>query len=96
MKTIPFAAPLVGAVAASAAAAAVPWNPSAPENRTVIAAFNHASVEGVLDSIGARHQRSGNAARPGMTVIFANGSRAALTFGNCDRAATACLSCIAT
>ena len=40
--------------AAMPAAAQVPWNPAAPENRQVLPTFNYATVESVLASIGAR------------------------------------------
>jgi len=80
-------------VTATAAQAAVPrWNPRAPENNQVIPAFNVAAVESVLNSIGARHRRSGTAAKPTLLVVFPNNRTAVLTLGACNSAGTACKS----
>lgn len=80
------------AAAAPAAAQVAPsrWNPAAPENRQLLPTFNYATVESVLDSIGARYQRGGTAARPMLTVTFPNNRRAALIFGNCERQGAVC------
>ena len=65
---------------AAPAQAQVPWNPRAPENNQVRPSFNYATVEEVLNAIGARHERSGTSpARPLIVVTFANGRRAVLS-----------------
>jgi hypothetical protein len=86
----------IGAAALAIAAPAVgqgvappKWNPKAPENNQLLPAFSYGTVEPVLDAIGARHQRSGQGARPSLVVTFSNNRRAVLTFGSCD-AAGAC------
>ncbi len=66
------------------------WNPAAPENRQVLPTFNYATVEGVLNTIGARHERSGTAGRPVLSVVFPNNRRAAIVFGSCERQGAAC------
>jgi hypothetical protein len=83
---------LTWAVAASAAVAQAPppWNPAAPENRQVLPTFNYATVEGVLTQIGARFERRGTADRPALQIVFPNNRRAAIVFGNCERAGAAC------
>jgi hypothetical protein len=83
---------VAGVVSASGASAqaAVPWNPAAPENRVVLSSFNYGTVESVLSSIGARFQRSGDAARPALAVTFPNGRQAGLLLGNCERQGAAC------
>ncbi|MDT9597583.1 YbjN domain-containing protein [Sphingosinicella rhizophila] len=74
-----------------AAAAAAQFNPAAPDNRQIIAAFNYGSLEAVLTSIGARHQRtSTNAARPELLVTFSNDRRAVVTLLSCNATGTAC------
>jgi hypothetical protein len=65
------------------------WNPRAPENTQLLPAFSYESVEPVLNAIGARHQRTGQPARPSLSVTFPNNRRAVLTFGSCN-AAGAC------
>lgn len=67
-----------------------PWNPAAPENRVVLPTFNYASVETVLSAIGARGERRGTADRPALQITFANGRRAAILFGSCERAGAVC------
>jgi hypothetical protein len=76
--------------AAVAAQAPPPWNPAAPENRQILPAFNYATVESVLTQIGARFVRRGTAERPALDVTFPNNRRAAILFGNCERAGAAC------
>jgi hypothetical protein len=66
------------------------FNPAAPENRQVLPAFNYATVELVLNQIGARHERRGTADRPALAIAFANGRRAAIIFGSCERQGAAC------
>lgn len=68
----------------------VPWNPAAPENRQVLPTFNYETVEGVLNAISARYERRGTAERPALAVTFANGRRAAILFGACERQGAAC------
>lgn len=89
---------LLGAllVAASAAGYAAPptaaaprWNPKAPENSQLLPNFSYASVEPVLTGIGARFQRSIQAGKPALLVVFPNNRRATLIFSSCD-AAGAC------
>jgi putative sensory transduction regulator len=77
-------------LASSAGQAQVPWNPRAPENNQLLPAFSPAAVEGVLDAIGARHQRSGAAARPLIAVIFANNRRAVISLLSCTADGAAC------
>ena len=66
------------------------WNPKAPENTQLLPAFNFATVESVLNMIGARSQRSGAPARPTLLVTFPNGRKAMLVMSSCDEAGTAC------
>ena len=81
-----------GAASAQNSQAPAParFNPAAPENRQVLPTFNYATVETVLTQIGARFERRGTAERPALTVTFANGRRAAILFGSCERAGAAC------
>lgn len=83
---------LIVALAAAAAQAQQParFNPASPENRQVLPAFNYATVELVLNQIGARHERRGTADRPALAIAFANGRRAAIIFGSCERQGAAC------
>jgi len=84
---------ILGAAAASAQAPPQPparFNPAAPENRQVLPAFAYATVEPVLSQIGAQFERRGTADRPVLNVTFANGRRAALIFGSCERQGAAC------
>lgn len=71
---------------------APPWNPAAPENRQVLPTFNYATVETVLTAIGARGERRGTGDRPALQIVFANGRRAAILFGSCERAGALCKS----
>jgi len=66
------------------------WNPDAAENRQVPPTFNYATVESVLDEIGARHERRGTPARPSLLVTFASGRRAAIVFGACSSDGNVC------
>lgn len=78
-------------LALTGAAPVVPrFNPAAPENRQVLPAFNYATVELVLNQIGARHERRGSAERPALTVVFANGRGAAILLSSCERQGAAC------
>jgi hypothetical protein len=82
---------LVCAALAAPAAAQVPWNPAAPENRQMSATFNYGSVESVLGSIRARWQRSStDPARPLIVVTFPNNRRAVITLLNCTPDGAAC------
>ena len=82
----------LGASAAPAQNVQAParFNPAAPENRQVLPTFNYATVEAVLTQIGARFERRGTAERPVLTVTFANGRRAGILFGSCERQGAAC------
>ncbi len=63
------------------------WNPRAPENGQIIPAFSYATVEPVLNAIGAKYQRAGtDPARPAIAVTFANGRKSTLMFSACDGA----------
>ena len=66
------------------------WNPAAPENRGVFPTFNYVNVETVLTQIGATSQRRGSPDRPALAITFANGRRAAIIFGSCERGGAAC------
>lgn len=84
------AAFLLAAAPASAESAASPrWNPKAPENAQLLADFSYGTVEPVLTAIGARFQRSAQAGKPALLVVFPNNRRATLLFSSCD-AAGAC------
>jgi hypothetical protein len=74
----------------SAQVAPAQFNPRAPENSQVLPTFNYATVESVLNAIGARHQRSGTQARPVIIATFPNGRRAALEMISCEREGAAC------
>jgi hypothetical protein len=84
------AAALLVAAPVSAQVIAPPkWNPRAPDNSQVLPDFSYASVEPVLNAIGARHQRGAAGGRPSLAVTFPNNRRAVLSFGSCN-AAGAC------
>jgi hypothetical protein len=83
------AALLLAAPGAGQGVAPPKWNPKAPENNQLLPAFSYAAVEPVLNAIGARHQRGGQAGKPSLVVTFPNNRRAVLTFGSCN-AAGAC------
>ncbi len=69
----------------------MPWNPRAPENGQLLPAFNYSTVETVLSSIGARHQRaSANPARPLIVANFPNGRRAVVSLLSCNPDGSAC------
>ena len=70
--------------------AQTPWNPRAPENNQHRPAFNNATVEEVLNAIGARHQRAGTPARPLIAVTFANNRRAVISLLSCNADGSAC------
>lgn len=77
-------------VAASAQVAPARFNPRAPENAQVLPAFSYATIEPVLQQIGARYERRGAAERPALAVVFPNNRRAAIVFGSCERQGAAC------
>jgi hypothetical protein len=80
----------VAARPAAQGAATARFNPQAPENRLILPSFSYATVEPVLNSIGARFERvTQAAARPVLRVILPNNRRATLLFGSCN-AAGAC------
>jgi hypothetical protein len=81
---------LLAAAPFGAAQAQVPWNPAAPENRQVVPTFNYETVESVLTQIRAQFVRRGTPERPALDVTFPNRRRAAILFGNCERAGAAC------
>lgn len=67
------------------------WNPKAAENTQLLPAFNYATVEVVLNSIGARYQRaSTDRGKPSLIVVFPNGRRALLAMSSCDAEGAAC------
>lgn len=70
--------------------AAPRFNPAAPENRQLLPTFNYATVELVLNQIGARHERRGTPERPALAINFASGRSAAIIFGSCERQGAAC------
>ncbi|HYJ52226.1 MAG TPA: YbjN domain-containing protein [Allosphingosinicella sp.] len=81
---------LAAASSAAVAQAPPPWNPAAPENRQVLPTFNYETVESVLTQIHAQFVRRGTPERPALDVTFPNRRRAAILFGNCERAGAAC------
>ena len=82
---------LLTALLAAPAGAAVPWNPSSPENRQVLPTFNYATVEAVLGSIRAKSQRAGtNPAQPIIVATFPNNRRAVLTLLSCNANGSVC------
>jgi hypothetical protein len=93
LRSVGFAGALLlsAAPAASIAQASPPprWTPNAADNAQLLANFSYATVEPVLTAIGARFQRSGQAARPALLVTFPNNRRASLILSSCD-AAGAC------
>ncbi len=90
MIRILFPSSLLLAAVAASAQQPVRFNPAAPENRQVLPAFNYTTVEVVLNQIGARHERRSTADRPALAITFANGRRAAIIFGSCERQGAAC------
>jgi hypothetical protein len=79
------------AMATAPAGAQVPWNPRAPENGQLLPTFNYATVEAVLDSIRASHQRQANdPARPLIVATFPNGKRAVISLLSCTPNGAAC------
>ena len=89
-QTAPAAKSVAAARPAAQGVAAVRWNPQAPENRQVLPNFSYATVEPVLNAVGARYERVTQAgARPVLRVILPNNRRATLLFGSCN-AAGAC------
>lgn len=79
-------------LAAPAAAQVAPsrFNPRAPENSQVLPTFNYATVESVLQQIGARSERRGTPERPALAVVFPNNRRGAIVFGSCERQGSVC------
>ena len=92
MKTAIIALAAFTATGAAAAPGVVPpkFNPRAPENVQVLPSINYRSVETVLNGIGARHQRAGQAGKPALLVTFPNNRKAVLMFGSCNADASAC------
>lgn len=81
---------LVGA-AASAQTTVPRWNPKAPENNQLIAAFTPSTVESVLAAIGARYQRSdSDPSNPVIVTTLPTGRRAVIALSACSRSGTAC------
>lgn len=82
---------LAVAVPLSAARAAVPWNPRAPENSQLLPAFSYGTVETVLDAIRATHRRAGTSpARPLIAVTFPNGRQAVISLLSCTADGATC------
>ena len=77
-------------LAGTGAATTPRFNPKAPENNRVLPTFNYANVEAVLNAIGARHKRTGEAGKPALLVSFPNNRKAVLLFGSCDDGGNAC------
>lgn len=93
MKTAIAACLALALTGAAAEAAAVQrWNPKAPENARLLPTFNYGTVEGVLDAIGAKHQRSGGGSKPSLLVTFPNGRKAVLALGACNGDGSVCKS----
>lgn len=91
LRTLAAALALLLAGFADPAAAQVPWNPAAPENRQLLPTFNYTTVETVLTGIRARHQRaSANPARPLLIVDFPNGRRAVISLLSCTPDGSSC------
>lgn len=90
MRKLAAAALMICAATPAAGQQAVPWNPAAPENRQLLATFNYSTVESVLQAIGARSERRGDANRPALAVVFPNNRRAGILFGSCERQGQAC------
>ncbi len=83
-------APVLLLFAAQAGVAPPAWNPKAPENNQLLPSFSYATIEPVLNAIGARHQRSTSEGRPALLVTLPNNRRATLSFGSCDSRGGAC------
>ena len=83
-------APMLLLASADPALAQAPWSPRAPENNQVRPTFNNATVEEVLNAIGARHQRAGTPGRPLIAVAFANNRRAVISLLSCTGDGSAC------
>lgn len=67
------------------------WNPKAPENAQILSTFNYATVEPVLNAIGARYQRaSTDRAKPALVVVFPNGRKALVSMSSCDPEGAVC------
>jgi hypothetical protein len=67
------------------------WNPKAPENSQLIAAFSPGAVESVLAAIGARYQRNGSdPSNPVIVTTLPTGRRAVIALSVCNRGGTAC------
>jgi hypothetical protein len=67
------------------------WNPKAPENNQLIAAFSPGAVESVLAGIGARYQRSSSdPSNPMIVAVLPTGRRAVIALTACSRGGTAC------
>ena len=85
------AAALVAAAPAFASGVAPQrWNPRAPENAQLLPTLNYATVEPVLNAIGARYQRVGQPGKPALAVTFPNDRKALLALSACDSAGNAC------
>ena len=89
-KRLVFGAALTLASLSGEALAQGRWRADAPENRQLLPTFNYATVESVLDEIGARHERRGTPGRPSLLVTFAGGRRAAIVFGACTADGNQC------
>lgn len=81
----------LGSTAAAAAQPVPKWNPTAPENRQVLPTFSFATVEPVLQAIGARSQRAAlDPAKPSLLVTFANGRKAVIQLSACEQNGAVC------
>ena len=85
------AAALVAAAPVSGGGVATQrWNPRAPENAQLLPTLSYATVEPVLNAIGARHQRAGQPGKPAIAVTFPNDRKAMLVLSACDSGGNAC------
>jgi hypothetical protein len=67
------------------------WNPKAPENNQLIAAFSPGAVEAVLAAIGARYQRSNSdPSSPVIVTTLPTGRRAVIALSACNRSGAVC------
>lgn len=80
-----------GATPAPAQVAPPKFNPKAPENGQVLAAFSYVTVEPVLTQIGATFRRGGSSAdKPMLFVTFPNDRKATLAMSACNSTGSAC------
>lgn len=81
---------IVPAMAVAQGVVPAKFNPASPDNSRVIPTFNYEHVEGVLDAIGAKHQRAGSASAPALRVTFPNNRRAVIAMSSCNSDGSQC------